>query len=218
MIYSLIRLVLTCAVFIIPTTAFAATVTVVHGINGLDLNLPRSLQVDIAVNGSCAFSALTFGSFKRTELPQGTYRVTVHPSTGNCSGTAVIDQQVTIPEQSKNVGLVAQIGDSGVPRLVAFVNDSEFPAVIVNNASPGASVFAGSGNKKLTFFYAIPLANGDGKLIAGFGRNRKLEVVLIRTRQKRPFFQGTFTSDRTLVLYLVGSLKSGQVLVSERVS
>ncbi len=202
----------------IPTFASAATITVVHGINGLDLGLARELPVDIAVNGSCALSRVTFGASTRVELPQGTYTVTVHPSTGSCSSAPVINQQVTVPSGVKNVGLVAQLTDAGAPQLKAFVNDGPAESILVNNASKGVKVWAGAGLRGWIFFYGIPLENGQGQNIAGFGNNGRLQVVLIRSNQRRPFYKKLTKSGSTLVLYVVGSGKNGQLVVEERIS
>lgn len=214
---SLFTTLLLGALSFIPTLASAATITVVHGINGLDLGLPRALPVDIAVDGSCALSNVTFGASTRVELPQGTYQVTVHPSTGDCSSAPVIDQEVSVPAGVKNVGLVAQIADSGTPQLKAFVNDSEAGWIVVNNASRGAKIFAGSGLRGWIFYYANPLANGEGKAIAGFAKNRRLQVVLIRANQRRPFYKKMIKAGPTAVLYVVGSRKNGQLVVEERI-
>jgi hypothetical protein len=214
---SLLTTLLAGALSFIPTLASAATITVVHGINGRDLGLPRALPVDIAVNGSCALSNVTFGASTQVELPQGTYQVTVHPSTGDCSSAPVINQQVSVPEGVKNVGLVAQIADSGSPQLQAFVNDSEPGFIVVNNASRGPKIFAGSGLRGWIFYYANPLGNGQGKAISGFGKNRRLQVVLVRINQRRPFYNKTIKAGSTAVLYVVGSRKNGQLVVEERI-
>ncbi len=205
------------ALSFLPALASAATITVVHGINGRDLGLPRALPVDIAVNGSCALSNVTFGASTRVELPQGTYQVTVHPSTGDCSSAPVINQEVSVPAGLKNVGLVAHIADSGSPQLQAFVNDSKAGSIIVNNASRGPKIFAGSGLRGWIFYYAKPLANGQGKAIAEFGKNRRLQVVLIRANQRRPLYKKTIKAGPTAVLYVVGSRKNGQLVVEERI-
>jgi hypothetical protein len=202
---------------LLPSAASAATVTVVHGINGRDLGLTRALPVDIAVNGSCALVGVTFGASTRVELPEGSYRVTVHSSTGNCSAAPVIDQQVAVPAGVRNVGLVAQISNAGAPQLTAFVNDARAGSIIVNNAATSARILAGSGLKGWIFYYAIPLNNGESKAIAEFGNNRRLTTVLNRTKKFRPFYKKTFKAGDTVVLYVLGSRKSGEVVISERV-
>jgi hypothetical protein len=202
---------------LVPAIASAATVTVVHGINGVDLGLSRALPVDIAVDGSCALSNITFGASTKVELPKGTYQVTVHPSTGDCSAAPVIAQAVKVPAKAKNIGLVAQVSNSGSARLKAFVNDGPSGSVIVNNAAKGEKFFAGSGLRGWIFYYANPLRNGDGLPIAGFGKNRHLTTVFIRANQRRPFYENTIKAGKTVVLYVVGSRKNGELVVSERI-
>lgn len=202
---------------LLPSIASAATVTVVHGINGVDLGLSRDLPVDIAVGGSCALTNITFGASTKVELAGGAYQVTVHPSTGDCSAAPVISQEVRVPAQAKNIGLVAQVSNSGSARLKAFVNDAPSGSVIVNNSAKGEKFFAGSLFRKWAFYYANPLRNGDGLPIAEFGTNRRITTVLLRTNQRRPFYENTFKAGKSVVLYVVGSRKNGELIVSERI-
>jgi hypothetical protein len=115
------------------------------------------------------------------------------------------------------VGLVAQISDAGAPQLAAFVNDAPAGTILVNNASTGPRVWAGSGLRGWIFYYAKTLKNGQGKAIAGFGKNRRLQVVLMRSNQRRPFYKKVLSAGSTAVLYVVGSRKNGTLVVEERI-
>lgn len=207
----------TFAISLASTAANAADVLVVHGINGKDLNLPRALPVDIAVNGTCALKGVTFGSSAPVELSAGTYQVTVHPSDGSCKATPVINQTVQVPSTAVNVGLVANLSDSGIPQLGAFINDGKNGSIFVNNTAKGGRVFAGIGVGSLIFFSATPLKNGDDALLGEFGNNRSLTVSVVRLKQRKPLFSRTLRSAKTIALYVIGSRRNGTLVVTQRI-
>jgi hypothetical protein len=200
-----------------PTLAKAANVLVVHGINGKDLGLVRELPVDIAVNGTCALKAVTFGSSALVELGAGSYQVTVHPSDGACKATPVINQTVGVPATATNIGLVANLSETSVPQLTAFVNDGANGTIFVNNTSRRDRVFAGIGVRDLVFFSAKALANGD-KITAGlFGKNRRLTVTVARLKERKPLFSRSLRRSKAAVLYVVGSRQNGALVILQRI-
>jgi hypothetical protein len=204
------------AVGLTPLAASAAMVTVVHGINGSDLAAAPSLPVDIAVNGSCAIKGLNFTQTTRVELGAGSYSVTVHPADGSCSKSPVISQNIAVPSSARYVGLVANLSDTGVPKLSAFVNDSEYPrSITVNNAAANAPFMAGSGQRNMIFYYGNPLQNGEGIMLRSEPRPRRISVVMGRLNRKRDFFKETFKVTKSRVFYVLGSKKSGLRVVSE---
>jgi hypothetical protein len=92
----------------------AATVNVVHGIDGRDLDADASLPVDIAVNGDCALKGVTFTQSAKVELASGDYTITVHPADGACGTTPVITQSVTISdEEGRSFSAVASLTQAG---------------------------------------------------------------------------------------------------------
>lgn len=208
-------LVLTVIISWAPVVAFAAKVVVVHGINGKDVASSQELPVDVAVDGNCALVGLTFGGSRLVELAAGSYNITVHPSSGACSTQPLITQTVVVSADANNVGLVAHLTDAASPKLTAFVNDSPKTAIFVNNAARSKRIFAGVGTKRLTVYYGNPLRNGEGIKIAEFANNRRLIVTLIGVSKRRPFYRSPFRSDRSVVVYLLGSAKNGFLVVSQ---
>jgi hypothetical protein len=203
---------------LIPLATSAANISVIHGINGLDLGFEKSLPVDIALAGECALTNIAFGKSTVIQLPEGSYAITVHPFSGDCSAAPVIDQVVTIPAGVENIGLVAQLSDSGIPRLKAFINDFPANSIIVNNAAKGLALWSGAGIKGWIFYYGKFLRNGDGIMQAGFGDNRRLKVVMFRKNQSRAFYRNTFRAGKTVIVYVLGSRKNGELVISERLN
>jgi hypothetical protein len=204
------------AVGLTPLAASAAMVTVVHGINGSDLATAPGLPVDIAVNGSCAIKGLTFTKTTRVELGAGSYSVTVHPADGGCSKAPVITQTVAVPSSARYVGLVAHLSDARLPKLSAFVNDSEYPrSITVNNAAANSPLQAGAGSRGMILYYGNLLQNSEGIMLQAVDKPRRISVVMFRHNRKRAFFNETFKMTKSRVFYVLGSKKSGLRVVSE---
>lgn len=210
-----------------PMTASAARVTVIHGINGLDLNLAEALPVDIAVNGKCALKGVTFGQSAQVELGAGSYRITVHPSTGTCSAKAVIDQTAPITAAQTRVTLIANLSDQVVPRLLAFDNStlpSDFQRSKVTisfyNAAKDAKTTTELFYRKMSVGSGAVRANGEGGAAIGLGRAQAVRFRVLQKaekNQKRPKVLGSasFRLTNQVAFYLVGSLNSGVKLVRE---
>jgi len=107
----------------------AATVYVVHGINGADLGAPSALPVDVAVNGACAIKWLTFkGIVGPLALPAGSYDIEVHLAAAGqpaCSGATAISAKGVQLAAGSNVSIVAHLADAKTPSPTAsvFAND-----------------------------------------------------------------------------------------------
>jgi hypothetical protein len=127
------------------SAAHAATVNVVHGIDGRDLGAAKELPVDIAVNGSCALKGVTFTQSAKVELDPATYTITVHPADGTCGLSPVITQSVTIPNDgSRSFSAVASLTQNGSPRLAVFNNSREIvipPTVSIRHLAAAGPVF-----------------------------------------------------------------------------
>jgi hypothetical protein len=210
--------------------AHAATVKIIHGINGLDLNTARELPVDIAVNGQCALKGVKFSESTDVELAPGTYRVTVHPSNGSCSQTAVINQQLKIDGDSSDgwsYSVIASLSAAGAPQLVSYFNNDAFgwgTTVAVRHLAFAPPVFvkfdvkgAPSRTKK-----AQRIRNGD----SGAGYTELTESVRYTTtvatsRNGQPIatLKGSIRNSKVVwrIFHIVGSLKNGLAIVKHDV-
>lgn len=203
----------------VPTATHAATITVVHGINGADLGLASSLPVDIAVNGKCALKGVSFTQSTKVDLAAGAYAITVHPANGSCSTAPVITQTVNVPATTNSIGLVANLSDSGVPQLAAFINETlDKASITVNNAASNAPIFAGAGPGGWIFYHANQLRNGSGVMLLGGSFRGRVTVKLFRANSRRTFFSEKVRLTQTLVYYVVGSNKSGLRVVVDTVA
>jgi hypothetical protein len=224
------KLLLGLAAFVASSVgqAHAATVTVIHGINGLDLNTARELPVDIAVNGSCALKGVQFTQSTQVNLGKGTYEVTVHPSDGACKQSAVIRQTIKIDESTARASLsvVASLSADGAPQLAVFNNSATLGisvAVAVRHTAFAPPVFA-----KID---AIGYRPQPAKRISNGGRSNVFGVlggeipyritissnraggVLARLRGKL-----RFTRQVWRIFYVVGSPANGLEIVQQDVT
>ena len=105
-----------------------ASVYVVHGINGTDLGLGKSLPVDVFVNGAATpVKAFTFGSIAGPlDLPSGKYEIEVRLSDPSLSSIVAISARVDLAV-GENASIVAHLTEEGVPKLTKFVNDVRSP-------------------------------------------------------------------------------------------
>jgi hypothetical protein len=106
-----------------------AEVTVIHGVNGLDLGASEELPVDVFVDGvGCALTDFHFGDISpRLELPEGTYAITVSFSDGSCGGDAAIGP-VDVPfAAGESATVIAHLGFDADENVIAtatkYVND-----------------------------------------------------------------------------------------------
>jgi hypothetical protein len=199
-----------CALMATTVGANAAMVTVVHGINGVDLGLAANLPVDIAVNGSCAIKGLTFTQLTRVQLGAGSYAITVHPASGSCTGAPVIRQTVAVSASARRIGIVANLSDAGSPQLAVFSNDNEFSrSVTVNNAAALAPIFAGAGPSSWIGYYGKPLSNGSGIMVLADPTPSRIIVRLFRSNARTRLFNESIRVTSARVYYVVGSKKNG---------
>lgn len=105
----------------------AATVYVVHGINGTDLgpDIPESLPVDVAVDGTCVLEDFTFRSIEGPlSLEPGEYDLAVYLADGDaCSGDLAVSAEDVPLAAGDNVSVTAHLNTDGEPTLTPFVND-----------------------------------------------------------------------------------------------
>jgi hypothetical protein len=174
----------------------AATVYVLHGINGTDLGAAQAFPVDVAVNGSCTLQAFSFKDFAGPlALPPGTYAIAISPAntTTPCSNPAAISADVPVTS-GINATIVAHLAEGGAPTASVFVNDfapaspqlfarhaADFSAVDVV-VNPGASQVA---------FTGLTNSNEDG---GGLGATGTYRVTIA------PANTNTYVYDQTLQL------------------
>ena len=221
----------------LPSVASAATVSVIHGINGKDLALAESLPVDISVNGACTLKGFTFRSIRRVELPAGTYKVKISPSNGSCSAAAVIDTSVKIAADQQTVALVAHLNEQSSPRLAAFDNspsqamvEEKKPLKLANfvyhtaatgqvqrgfNLYTGRPPFRGG-----SWYGGNPISSGEGGFLFGSFSPARYRVFM-DAFTKRPGRPKTLTAvkgrlDTRYAHYMVGSQKSGFEFITEQ--
>jgi len=101
-----------------------ASVYVVHGINGTDLGLGKTLPVDVFVNGAATpLKSFTFGSIAGPlDLPSGKYEIEVRLSDPSLSSIVALSTRVDLAV-GENASIVAHLTEEGVPKLTKFVND-----------------------------------------------------------------------------------------------
>lgn len=91
------------------------TVTVLHGVPGLD--------VDVYANGEILIEGFAPGdSFGPTDLPADDYAITVFPAGEDPEGDPAISADVTVPA-GVNATAIAHLDADGAPTLSVFVND-----------------------------------------------------------------------------------------------
>jgi hypothetical protein len=102
-----------------------AIVTVIHGINGIDLDLDEPLPVDVFVAGvGCALTNFTFGEISdRLELPPGEYDIEIRLSDGECGGPVAVSKEGVPFAAGENATVIAHLTEEGTPDASKFTND-----------------------------------------------------------------------------------------------
>jgi hypothetical protein len=204
--------------------AWAASVNVVHGIDGRDLSLARDLPVDIAVNGSCTLKGVTFTQSALVELTPATYNITVHVADGACRQSPVITQSVTIPnDQSDSFSLVASLSQAGTPQLAVFNNTKNFlPRVAVRHLAFAGPLSVRFRSRDLFRPKVSTINNGEFAKLSLFGRIRRYKADVFSlgkqslARIKTPLVRISGRNTREFVIYnIVGSSTNGFTAIFE---
>ena len=102
-----------------------ATIFIIHGIPGIDLNLDPELPVDITVEGGCLLQNFKFGEIEGPfSLPAGTYNIQIKladPSSP-CGGTTVIEADVPF-EANEKCTVIAHLTEEGGITASKFTHD-----------------------------------------------------------------------------------------------
>ena len=113
----LVPLVLTAGPAAAASSADTATVSVLHAVPGL--------TVDVYANGEVLIPGFTPGTLTDAQqLPAGEYDLAVFPAGADAAGTPAIKaDDVTVPTGA-NITVVAHLSADGTPVLTPFVNDA----------------------------------------------------------------------------------------------
>ncbi|MDZ7631129.1 MAG: DUF4397 domain-containing protein [Gemmatimonadaceae bacterium] len=188
-----------------------ASLFVVHGINGRDLNLDEALPVDVQVNGDCAVRGLRFRNIRGAiQLPGGRYSFVVRLAAATpCTGTAVITANDVLLQPGSNTSVVAHLNAAGAPTASVFENDLEggpgdatvaarhtanFSAVDV--AVRGTNVFTG-------------VTNGQGGLAATQAGLARVQIFPAGTRTAAFNGRTVLLPNFLNVFYAVGTPANG---------
>jgi hypothetical protein len=102
-----------------------ATIFIVHGIPGIDLDLEPELPVDITLDGACLLQNFKFGSIRGPfSLPAGTYNIQIKLAdfSNPCNGTTVIEADVPF-EANEKCTVIAHLTEEGGITASKFTHD-----------------------------------------------------------------------------------------------
>jgi hypothetical protein len=102
-----------------------ATIFIIHGIPGIDLNLDPKLPVDITLDGACLLQNFKFGSIRGPfSLPAGTYNIQIKLADPDnpCGGTTVIEADVPF-EANEKCTVIAHLAEDGGITASKFTHD-----------------------------------------------------------------------------------------------
>lgn len=144
-------LILALIVAMVPVSASAAdegTVTVIHGVPGL--------TVDVYVNNDLTIEDFAPDTITDPlKLPAGDYKIDIRPAGAEATSAPAITGSTTLPAGA-NASIIAHLGENGSPTLSVFVNDTSRLAagkarltVRHTAAAPAVDILAG-GNKLFT--------------------------------------------------------------------
>lgn len=170
-----------------PASAQAdATVFVVHAINGEDLGLPKSANVDVSVGGACALTNFTYGTITDgIALPPGRYDIAVSlaDESAPCAGPAVIEANVRV-RHAETTSIIAYLDETGTPTAGKYrfntqqlrSNLSRFYVVHAANA-PTVDVTFRTKRQKIKNAAAIAnLSNGEAGALTVSGNVWKVRI------------------------------------------
>lgn len=205
------------ALLTFSTVAQAASVNVVHGIDGRSLGADKALPVDIAVNGACALKGVRFTQSSLVELKAGTYKITVHLANGSCSNAAVITQNVTIAEGSYS--LVASLTRAGTPQLAAFHNSKDLgftPVVATRHLAAAGAVSVEYRISDLPRPQTQRISNGKFSSLSILGARFRYTATIFAGSKRNTLAKLTGTARRSYVIYnIVGSKSVGFTVIPE---
>lgn len=208
----LLTLLAVVALLAVPTAALAqddGTVTVVHGVPDLD--------VDVWVNGEATLTDFMFGTVTDPlTLPAADYEIEIYAAgTDPAAADPALAETVTLPAGA-NATIVAHLDADGNPTLSVFVNDT-------------AAIAAGNGRVTARHVAAAPtvdiLANGDALFTAVSNPQEgaadvpaaTYDVSIVPTGATEPVvFQTDLAvpEGTNVIVYAIGSVEGGSFTVA----
>jgi hypothetical protein len=203
-------------------SAHAATVNIVHGIDGRDLGASKELPVDIAVNGTCSLKGVRFTQSAEVELSPATYTVTVHAADGKCGRAPVISQTITIPkDQGRRFSAVASLTESGAPRLAVFNNSDDLlitPATAFRHLAAAGPVSVTFRNRDIGTPQTFRVRNGKTANLGVLGPRLRFSATVTAGSPRKQIARIEGESRRKFVIYnIVGSKTNGFSIITERI-
>jgi hypothetical protein len=201
----------------------AATVNVVHGIDGRDLGAEKSLPVDIAVNGSCALKGVTFTQSAKVDLASGDYTITVHPADGNCGVAPVITQSVAISEEEgRSFSAVASLSQNGTPQLAVFNNSRNLgftPTVSIRHLAVASPVFVTYRSSQLGKPQTSRIRNGKFANLSILTDRFSYSATIAVGSKRKTLARLSGVARRQFIIFnIVGSAKNGLTVIPEKLN
>ena len=210
------------AAVVAATPAFAqsgtASVIIVHGLSGGDLQQPAELPVDISVDGACALTRVTYRTIVGPlSIPAGTRSIAVHyPATGSCSSAAAIGPAAVPFNAGESATIIAHVAANGAPTASKFANNfSATPAgrarVAVHHTANAPAVDTyltrNFGNAASTIALTTGLVPSEQTIVPIPGEHQQLAITAAGTSTAvfGPAGLG-LSAGNVYSLYVVGSL------------
>jgi hypothetical protein len=202
--------------------ATAARVNIVHGIDGRDLALGRSLPVDIAVNGVCSLTGVTFKQSALVDLSPATYTITVHLSDGVCAQAPVISKVITVDDGYNSLSAVASLSSGGAPQLVLFNNSRDLflpSAVTVRHVAKAGPVFVKFSSRELARSQTKRIRNGKSSSLLVLTDKLQYTANIQASASGGAIARKTGVGARKFTIHnIVGSQANGFSIITERLS
>ena len=213
-------LVLGAALFASPASgqSTTASVIIIHGLPGGDLQQPADLPVDISVDGACALTRVTYKSIiGPLSIPEGTRSIVVHyPATGTCSSAAAIGPAAVPFNGGENATIIAHVGPDGAPTASKFANNfgatpaGRARATVHHTANaPAVDIYLtrAFGNAASTIALTTGLVPGEQTVLPIPGERQSLAITAAgsTTAAFGPAGLG-LSPNNVYSLYVVGSL------------
>ncbi len=198
-----------------------ASVIIIHGLPGGDLQQPAALPVDISVDGACALTRVTYRSIiGPLSIPAGTRSIAVHyPATGSCSSAAAIGPAAVPFNGGESATIIAHVGANGAPTASKFLNNlSATPAgrarVAIHHTAnaPAVDVYLtrAFGTPSSTIALTTGFVPGEQTVLPIPGERQLLAITAAGSPTAAFGPVGLGLSPNNLYsLYVVGSLTNG---------
>lgn len=209
-----IKKILAGAIILSASTASAQTLTVVHGIDGRDLQQNQSLAVDVTSNGTCLLKGLTFrGISQALTIPVGVYNIEVRLSNGNCTGALAATGRFDLG-LTENATIVAHLTEQKTPVLTKFVNDlsdttgTNARLIVRHTAAAPAVAVRLRLSRKIGLTTPV-FENGRQVVAEAPAGTYAANILAASTFKTVSQASLAVTADKVVAVYAVGSLSGG---------